>query len=196
MLESFFFHRHLDDEEVIRLVVHKHWLLGLRELFWPSALFAGAWLLLVSIPDTYVFYAVAIISMASTVWWIRNFLDYYLDTWIITNKGVIDLEWHGWFHRESSRILYSDIEAVSYEIQGIVQTLLNIGDIAIEKISTGEAIAMPFVKKPKQVERVILECLENYMHSKNLKDAKTVQNILAEFVAGSMQKDAAEKSRS
>ncbi len=195
MLEKFFFHRHLDDEESIKLIVHKHWLLGTRELIWPTLLFFGAWALLISIPDKYVFYGVALISVGSLVWWIRNFLDYYLDAWIITNKGIIDLEWHGWFHRESARVLYSDIEGVSYEIHGVVNTLLGVGDMSIEKISTGGSITMEFVKTPKRVEAKVLECLEAYMLAKNMKDAKTVQNILAEYVAGSIHSEKIKASK-
>ena len=30
------FRRHLEEKEVIARVVHKHWLLGARELFWPT----------------------------------------------------------------------------------------------------------------------------------------------------------------
>ncbi len=155
-------------------------------MFWPSALFIGAWILLIFIPDKYVFYGVSVIAVLSAVWWIRNFFDYYLDAWIITTKGIIDLEWHGWFHRESSRILYSDIEGISYEINGIIPTIFGAGVMTVEKISTGGTISMEFIRNPKDIEKVILEGLEAYMLKKNMKDATTVQNILAEFVSGAI----------
>jgi len=195
VLEARFFHRHLDEEESIKMIVHQHWVLGARELVWPTLVFFGSWILLVYIPDRLVFFGVALVSMSSVVWFIRNFFDYYLDAWIITNKGVIDLEWHGWFHRESARILYSDIEGVSYEIKGVVQTLLNIGDMTVEKVSTGGSVTMPFVKNPRAIEMLILECLEAYLLKKNMKDAKTVQNILAEFVAGTIHSDKIKNSK-
>lgn len=187
VLESHFFGKHLDEDEAITLVVHKHWLLGVRTLVWPTAVFIGLWVLLYWVPDKYVFFGVAFTTMVTVVWWLRNFYDYYLDAWIITNKGIIDLEWHGWFHRQSARVLYSDIQGVEYEIKGIVGTLLNIGTIAVEKISTGTAISMQHVKRPRAVETAILEMLEAYMLKKNLKDSSTVKDILAEFVAGAMQ---------
>lgn len=120
-------------------------------------------------------------------------MDYYLDAWVITNKGVIDLAWHGWFHRQASRTLYSDIQSVSYEIKGIAPTLLRYGTITIEKISTGSTVSLDHVYQPKNVESSILLGLEAYMHKKNLKDATTVQGILSEFVAGTLQKQAFEK---
>ncbi len=161
--------------------------MGIKTLVLPTAIFIALWLLLYAIRDLYIFYGVAVLSCATALWWIRNFLDYYLDAWLITNKGVIDLAWHGWFNRTSSRVLYSDIQTVSYEIKGVWQTLFGVGNLSLEKISTGAVIAMDNVSNPRNVETIILESMETYVHAKNLKDAKTVQNILAEFVAGSLQ---------
>ena len=195
MLESYFFGRHLDDEEEIVLVVHKHWLMGLKSLFWPSLVFIGVWSILAVSMSTYMLYGVSLSAVFVLIWWIRNFMDYYLDAWVITDKGIIDLEWHGWFHRSSARVLYSDLQGVSYEVNGILGTLFGYGHIDVEKISTGTAISMDYVKRPRMIESVILECMEAYLHTKNLKDAKTVQTILAEFVAGSMQKKDVKETR-
>ncbi len=196
MLNTYFFGPHLDDEEEIEIVVHKHWLMGIKSLWWPSVVFILVAAVLWFSHTKYVVYGIAIAEIGVLIWWIRNFLDYFLDAWLITNKGIIDLEWHGWFHRSSARVLYSDIQGVEYEIKGIVGTLMGYGEMAVEKISTGSTITMPYVKKPRRVEAVILECMEAYMHKKNLKDATTVQGILAEFVAGTLQKKAVEAKRS
>jgi hypothetical protein len=123
----------------------------------------------------------------SLVWWLRNFFDYYLDAWIVTDMGIIDVEWHGWFHRQSSRILYSDIQGVSYEIQGVLNTLLRYGTIGVEKISTGSVISLDNVPNPRKVEGLILKNMEGYLHTKNLKDSTHVQEILAGIVAREMQ---------
>lgn len=196
MLESFFFSRHLDDDEKIAMVVHKHWLMGLRSLFWPSLIFLGIWSIVALSPKRSIFYGIALADVFVLIWWIRNFMDYYLDAWVITNRGIIDLEWHGWFHRSSTRVLYSDLQGVSYEINGIIGTIFRYGHMDIEKISTGTTMGMDYVKNPRAVESVILENMEAYMHTKNLKDATTVQEILAEFVAGSLQKKNAEEQNS
>ncbi len=192
MLNNFFFSQHLDDEEVIVLVVHKHWLMGLRSLFWPTLIFLTVWSILLFSPNKYMLYGVSLTACFILIWWIRNFMDYFLDAWLITNKGIVDLEWHGWFHRSSARVLYSDLQGVSYEINGILGTIFRYGHMDVEKVSTGTTIGMDYVSQPRYVEAAILECMEKYMHKKNLKDAKTVQGILAEFVAGSLQKQSAE----
>ncbi len=186
-LNRFFFTGHLEDEEVMRRIVHKHWFFAVERLFWPTVTFVVLAAVSVYLPDKYVLYGALIGFFATVVWWARNFMDYYLDVWLITNKGVIDLAWHGWFHRQASRTLYSDIQSVSYEIKGVTATLFRYGTITVEKISTGGEVSLEKVYKPRIIETAILEALEAYMHKKNLKDATTVQNILAEFVAGSIQ---------
>lgn len=190
MLQTFFFSQHLDDEENILIVVHKHGLLGIRSLWLPSLVFASVWSVLYFVQRMEVVYGISLAALVVAVWWIRNFMDYYLDAWLVTNKGIVDLEWHGWFHRTSARVLYSDIQGVQYEVHGVLGTILGYGEISLEKISTGTSISMPYVKKPRRVEAVILQAMEDYMHTKNLRDATTVQTILAEFVASSMQKKA------
>ncbi|MSR67727.1 hypothetical protein EXS65_02800 [Candidatus Peribacteria bacterium] len=159
----------------------------------PSIVFIAIWSILAFSPSKILFYGIALAALFVLIWWIRNFMDYYLDAWLITDKGIIDLEWHGWFHRTSSRVLFSDLQGVSYEINGVVGTLLGYGHMDIEKISTGTTMGMNYVKSPRMVESVILQNMEKYLHTKNLKDASTVQEILAEFVAGSLQKKSAQE---
>jgi hypothetical protein len=194
-LNEFLFARHLEDDEHIVTVVHKHWLMGVRSLFWPVVSFWFAAMALALFPGRFLFLAAAIWACASLVWLARNFFDYYLDAWIITSMGIIDLEWHGWFHRESARILYSDVHGVSYEIQGILATLLRYGTVAIEKISTGALVSIAYVPNPRVVEATILRNMETYLHSKNLKDAKHVQELLAEFVSTEVQRQTLPKKR-
>lgn len=189
-LNQFFFNRHLDDDETIVLIIHKHWRLGIKTLIVPTLLFLGVWAILYAAPNKYMFYGVALAALGVLIWWIRNFLDYFLDAWLVTNKGIIDLEWRGWFHRSSTRVLFSDIEGITYEVKGIMGTVFNYGELKLEKVSSGAVMTMPYVHRPKKVEGIIMHTMEKYIHTKNLKDAKTVQTILAEFVADTMQKQA------
>ena len=188
MIDKLLFHKHLEDEEVIARIVHKHWLIGLKFLFWPSVSFLLSWVSLALVYQyRFLVLLVALWSIWSVVWWLRCFFDYYLDAWIVTNMGIIDLEWHGWFHRQSTRVLYIDIQGVSYEINGVLGTMLRFGTVSVEKISTGSVIALSSVGKPRSVEALILSNMEGYLHSKNLKNARHVQELLAGYVATQVQ---------
>lgn len=183
MLQKMLFTKHLDDDETLVRVVHKHWLLGARALAWPTAWIAFSALLAAGFPTRAMFILSGVFGFVFAVWWLRCFFDYFLDAWIITNEGIIDVAWHGWFHRESARILYSDIQGVSYEIKGVVGTLLQVGVISVEKISTGDSVSLESVKRPKKIESLLLANQEKYLHKKNLRDGKEVSKMLASLLA-------------
>jgi len=187
VINQFLFKKHLEDDETLVRVVHKHWLIGFRALFWPTLfVLLCVWLMtLAQVRGAYI--AVAIITFVVLVWWLRNFFDYYLDAWLITDQGIIDIAWFGWFHRQSTRVLYSDLQGISYEIKGIWGTLLRFGTLSVEKISTGTAVSLDFVTNPKAVELLVLKNMETYLHSRNMKDAKQVQELLATLVAQQIQ---------
>jgi hypothetical protein len=183
MLSAWLFKKHLEDDETLKCVVHKHWLLGIRALFWPTLWIALTILVLLFNNARGMVTMMALIDFVLIIWWLRNFFDYYLDAWLVTDQGIIDIAWHGWFHRQSSRVLYSDLQGVSYEIEGVWGTLLQYGTISVEKISTGQAISLDNVRQPKQIEILILQSMETYLHSKNMKDATQIQKLLATLVA-------------
>lgn len=187
VLSTFFFKKHLEEDEVLVRAVHKHWLLGMKSLFWPTLFFLGCVWLLVMARTPGVRIAEAAITVVVLVWWLRNFFDYYLDAWLVTDQGIIDIAWFGWFHRQSTRVLYSDLQGVSYEIKGVWGTILRYGSISVEKISTGTAVTLEYVSRPKSVELLILKHMETYLHSKNMKDTKHVQELLSALVIERMQ---------
>jgi hypothetical protein len=180
--------KHLNDDETLITLVHKFWVLGAKALFWPTVFIAIDIYLLWLFHTRGMLIVCAVLGVVCIVWWLRNFLDYYLDAWLITDQSIIDIEWLGWFHRQSTRILYSDVEGVSYEVKGILGTFLRYGTITVEKISTGTSIELPYVTRPRRVEKAILGAMEQYLHSKNLKDSKQVQELLATLVAEQIHK--------
>ncbi len=184
----FLFTQHIEDDETMKAVIHRHWIFGVKAVLFSTFLIIAMVALIVITKNVMARWVEGAVLILLIIWWMRTFLDYFLDAWVITDHGIIDLAWHGWFHRESTRVLYSDIQGVSYEMKGILGTLFRFGDISVEKISTGTTISLTQVPVPRRVQTLILQSMETYVHSKNLKDAKTVQGILSDFVASSMQK--------
>ena len=185
MLERLF-SRHLEDDEPLYIVVHRHWLYGLKELAPPLLCIAGTWVLFWAAPLYSIALAVVAADILLCVWLLRNFFDYFLDAWLITDRSVIDIAWHGWFHRQSTRIDYSAMEGVSYEVKGILGTFLKYGTVSIEKVGTGSVVSMDQVKNPRDIESAILLCQETCLRSKNMKDSSAVKDLLAEIVAERM----------
>lgn len=187
MFDRMLFLRHLEPDEELQNIIHKHWIVLLLTVFWPSASFLLAIVTIVFLPYRPIILLAGCWAIFSIVWWMRNFFDEYLDAWIVTDAAIINVEWFGWFHRKSTRILYSDIEEVSYEIQGILATLFRYGTLSIERVSTGATVALDYVPNPRKVEGSILRSMEVYLRTKNLKDATHVQELLSQIVARHLQ---------
>ena len=185
MLERLFY-KHLEDDEELYVAIHKHWVHGLKDLALPTLSLFASWALLYYLPFIPMAILVVAVDIGILVWMLRNFFDYYLDAWLITNTAVIDVEWHGWFHRQSTSIDYSSIEGVSYEIEGILGTIFGFGTVSIEKISTGSVFSIEDVKRPRDVESTILACQESCIRTKNMKDSSAIKDIIAEIVAERM----------
>lgn len=185
---EFLFKKHLEEDEQLVKVVHKHWFIGIKTLFWPTVFVLAVLSLPFFSHSNAMLLISAIAGITVLVWWLRNFFDYFLDAWILTDQGIIDIAWFGWFHRQSTRVLYSDLQGVSYEINGVWGTLFNFGTVSVEKISTGAVISLEFVKNPKQVELLTLKNMEGYLHKKNLKDSSQVQKLLATILAEQLNK--------
>jgi hypothetical protein len=193
MFPSSLLQRHLEDDEIAVHIVRAHWIFALKALALPTLSVLLALAAFTVAKTNAALAVVAFWSAASLLWWVRQFLDYSMDAWIISNHGIIDLEWHGFFHRQSARVLFSDVQGVSYEIKGVLGTLLRYGTISIEKISTGGTVSIAKVYNPRGVEVMVLKGMETYMHTKNLKDAKHVQTILSEMVSDHVQMQEMEK---
>lgn len=187
MLDRFFFGKHLEDDEKVARIVHTYWGAATNAFFWPIASLIVGFAALIIAPVPVVFFLDGLWMLFCLSWIARSFFDYYLDVWIITDQGIIDLKWNGWFQRQSSRILYSDIQGVSYEISGIFGTINRTGKVTVEKMSTGTSFSMSHIRNPRVVEGLILRKMEDYLHKKNLKDATHVQDLLASFVAEKVQ---------
>jgi hypothetical protein len=185
MFESLFI-RHLEDDEPLYIAVHKHWVVGVRHLLLPGSALLASWTLLYFAPITPVAYAVLVLDTPLALWTFRNFLNYFLDAWLITDRSVIDVEWHGFLHRTSTRIDYSSIEGVSYEIKGVLGTMFRYGTVTIERVGTGALVSIRDVKKPRDVESAILACQDACIRTKNMKDSAAVKDIIAEIVAERM----------
>ncbi|MBI2117511.1 hypothetical protein HYT95_01295 [Candidatus Peregrinibacteria bacterium] len=187
MLDRLLFLRHLEPDEELQKIVHKHWIVILLAVLWPGASLLLAIVTIALLPYRPIVLLAGGWAAFSIIWWIRNFFGEYLDAWIVTDAAIINVEWFGWFHRKSTRILYSDIEEVSYEIQGILATLFRYGTLSIERVATGSVVDLDYVKSPREVESMILRNMETYLRTKNLKDATHVQEILSEIVAEQLQ---------
>ena len=100
------------------------------------------------------------ISLLTLMVWMRFFslvTDIYLDSWTITNKRIIDIEQKGFFNRQVSSFRIERIQDVTTDINGIIATFLDFGDIHVQTAGDNQEFIIRGVPNPKAIKQNILK---------------------------------------
>lgn len=186
-LNNFLFTSYLEDEEDVILVCHKHIWIHRHAL-------NKEFLLGVALPVIFYFVYPPLIILWGT-WLIIGLLrflyaiaDWYYDAWLVTSMGIIDVEWNGFFSRQSNRIEYHTIDGVCYQVQGFYQTIFNYGDVQLQQIGGAIIVELKDAVNPKRVESQILKVQDRFISDKSRREHEALKDILAGLVQSSMRK--------
>ncbi len=131
------------------------------------------------------------------VWFVLAFLrflyeviDWYFDAILITDHGVVYLDWRGFFDKASHRTDFETIAGIVYEKSGFWSNLLNFGALAVDKEGAEEErIALSHAIDPLEAERQVLLAKERYTHENALESEKALKEILSGMVAEHVRKE-------
>lgn len=107
-----------------------------------SSLLLGLWLIIVPIT----------IGLAWYKWW--------NDLYILTNQRLVDVDQKKLFYRAVAEAPISNIQDVSFEMRGIVQTFLNYGTVIVQTASVSTRIDMVGMTDPQAVQQAILRTVQ------------------------------------
>lgn len=89
-----------------------------------------------------------------------QFIDYYLDMWIITNDRLIDIEQKGLFSRSITELELFRIQDVTSNTEGLWGTLLHYGDVSIATASNTSSIILHKVPRPDFIRGELIRLAE------------------------------------
>ena len=109
-----------------------------------------------------VFYPVLVIFFSSFYLfsWLavfNQFVDYYLDVWIVTNFRIINTEQRQLFSHVMAENELDKIQDVTAEIIGVFPTFLDYGDVLIQTAAEQERFRFEEVPHPAEIKRKIME---------------------------------------
>lgn len=87
----------------------------------------------------------------------QNYIDYYLDMWIVTDHRILDMEQNGLFARTVSELRLDRIQDVTAEIKGFIRTMFDFGYVYIQTAGEKERFVFEDVTHPNQVAKMILD---------------------------------------
>lgn len=162
-------HLDLDPGESVILEVRKHWFVFLTYGF--STLVAaiaplilyGVLTHIISVPVSIQGNTESLAMFVYFLWlmflWMGFFVQwtsYFLDVWYVTEKRIIDVEQKGMFHREVSSLRFDKIQDITIDVQGLLATFLNFGDIQVQTAAEDSGdFFMRIAANPENVRKVI-----------------------------------------
>lgn len=195
LLDRFIFRNHFHADEKLEYVVHQHWFAAYKPIckigFFGLVIPVLLWLLFPTVTAFYIFSAWFILGF---IRFLYEVADWYFDVLLITDHGIVDLDWRGIFDKSSSRVDFETVVGVSYEKVGFWSNILNFGPIEVEKEGHGdEHIALPNAANPQECERQILKAREKYLHERGMEDEKVLKDILAGMVKSHVRREREKK---
>ena len=161
----------LEPGEVVLREARKHWILFIAELL-PYAVLALLPFILPSLlrlspllspyadlldsthPLSRTALGVWLLIVWTSAW--GALTRYYLNLWILTDRRIVEITQHGYFHREVSSVLLNRVQDVTTEVEGALFSLLDIGDIHVQSAGAEDVFHMHGIRDPDVMRDLIL----------------------------------------
>ena len=155
-----------DGETIIR-VLHRHWFDIASHLFLSAlltvGLFFGFFLFPAIFPAAFTgangLIALFIESTFLIFLWLYLFLvwiDVWFDVWVITNERIVNIEQKGLFVRHVSEVPFSKVQDVTSETNGIIQSVLNYGEVYVQSASEVPRFLFRSVPDPVAIKDLVM----------------------------------------
>ncbi len=154
----------LEPDEKILLVIRRHWFSLTREMTFLFILLITPSLLLSIMPKLfpavssarlapYLYFFLSLYLAGLLLYALIIWMAYYLDSWIITSRRIIDIEQYGLFRREVKEITLDRVQNVTIEVLGFVPTILRFGNIRVETAGQGilNIMMVPHLEEAKEL---------------------------------------------
>ncbi len=89
-----------------------------------------------------------------------EFTDFYLDTWIVTNERIINIEQEGLFHRTASELDLAAVQDTTAEIRGVLQTVFTYGQVFVQTAGERGRFHFKNIDDPEHVKEIVTKLVE------------------------------------
>lgn len=159
--------------EHVLMFLHRHWIVVLKIILAAIFFLIIPIIIYVSVLnftnyfDSPAFVAIFILFMSAfylfvVLYTFSNFIDYYLDVWVVTNQRVINIEQQGLFARVVSEKDLGRMQDITSDVRGFLGTILNYGDVYIQTAAEQERFIFKQVPFADEVARRISNLVSEY----------------------------------
>jgi len=94
----------------------------------------------------------------------ENFLNWYFNVYIITNKRIVDIDFWGLLYRNVSEANLANVEDVTHKVGGVSQTIFNYGDVLVQTAAERSEFDFHGVPHPGKVHDKLTDMIDAAKH--------------------------------
>jgi len=94
-------------------------------------------------------------------YWYFNFLQWFFNVGIITNKRILDVDFYGLMYKETTIAILSKVEDITTKSSGFFPSFFNYGNVFIQTAGAEVNIEFINIPKPQEVAKVINQLLKD-----------------------------------
>jgi membrane protein YdbS with pleckstrin-like domain len=184
---SDYFSQNLKEGEKMIVVARKHWASFILPIFKTFLIliipFFFSFFLFSSLFGVIIFFIWMSFGFAYGLY---QWLCWYFDSFVITNKRIININQKRLFARSVFEANLVHVQDVTYEINGILASIFNYGTVRVQTAAASSSFEIPSVEKPKEVQELIMDL---HHKAKNTLTAQELVEFLQETKSTFIKKD-------
>ncbi len=160
------------EDEVIKLWIHKHWIVYFR-IFFYTTLFGGGLTLVITHISTRFFNGMAFLQiilfiliiylLSMWLWAYLRWIDEDFDCVIITDQRIIDITQDGLFSLSISETSLDLLQDVRDTTSGFWSNLLHYGSLSIQTAARDRVFQIDHIANPGSITQAILNEKEDFL---------------------------------
>lgn len=152
------FDTQMSDEDVI-LTLRAHPIVMVGWIFNSIALFIILFITNLFLPKVLVFNQILFVDIFGffciLAYGFYNFLIWYYNIGIVTNRRIIDVDYEMAIYREVSEARLNNIEDITSKSGGFLESFFDFGDVFVQTAGTNENIEFENIPQPADAVRII-----------------------------------------
>jgi hypothetical protein len=104
--------------------------------------------------------ALSAFYLFNLVLFLTNFVDYFLDVWIVTNERIVDIRQEGLFARTVAETRFYWVQDVTAESKGFLPTIFGYGNVYVQTAAETGRFVFSDVPEPYKIAQKIMELVE------------------------------------
>jgi len=160
------FHNQEEDETIL-LFVRKSQIVNLPWILTTLILIIAPLILLIIprnlFPLTVPMSLVLILSIGYFLWVITyafiNFVIWYYNAALITNKRIVDIDFHQLVYKDIAETKLALVQDVSYRQQSVIENFFDFGHVLIQTAGTIDNFEFSSLPKPDRIEEIVNELI-------------------------------------